>query len=119
MTRDHIKPGDRLWNGATVTPDLAAAYNAATDRIASFEAAGRPVPESLLNGRHNLIASVPAPARIVYQGRRCYWEVTPGVYQATLSPDHPPRGTSGYASLEALCKLKGDRAPIGGEARPC
>ena len=51
-----LEPGQKLWNGKTVTPDLAAAYNALTDRIESFKAAGLPVPDQLLNGRHNLIA---------------------------------------------------------------
>lgn len=53
---EHLKPGDRLWNGRTVTPHLAAAYNRASDRIASFEREGRPAPDNLLNARHNLIA---------------------------------------------------------------
>jgi hypothetical protein len=50
-----IKPGERLWNGATVTAQLADAYNAMTRRVEGFERAGIPVPEYLLNGRHNLI----------------------------------------------------------------
>ena len=52
----YIQAGDKLWNGALVTHCLAAAYNAATDRIAEFERRGRPIPEELLNGRHKLIA---------------------------------------------------------------
>ena len=52
-----MKPGDKLWNGVIVSQALADAYNAATARIESFEKAGRPVPEYILNGRHNLIAS--------------------------------------------------------------
>ena len=55
----HIVAGSRLWNGATVTPQLAAAYNSMCDRIAAFEAQGRAAPDQLLNGRHNLIASAP------------------------------------------------------------
>ena len=51
-----IQPGERLWNGAIVTTELAAAYNAISAKIAGFEAAGRLAPEELLNGRHNLIA---------------------------------------------------------------
>jgi hypothetical protein len=47
--------GERLWNGRIVTEQLAAAYNRMSAKIASFEQAGRPVPEELLNGRHNLI----------------------------------------------------------------
>jgi len=52
-----LQPGERLWNGATVTPELASAYNALQSRIESFRKAGRPVPVELLNGAHNLIAS--------------------------------------------------------------
>lgn len=52
-----LKTGERLWNGAIVTAELAAAYNAATARIEAFRAAGIPAPEWLLNGRHNLLAS--------------------------------------------------------------
>ena len=52
-----MKPGDKLFNGATVTKALADAYNAATARIESFERDGKPIPEHLLNGRHNLLAS--------------------------------------------------------------
>lgn len=59
MTTVRLRAGERLWNGALVTPQLAAAYNAASERIESFEAQGRPAPEQLLNGRHNLIASAP------------------------------------------------------------
>lgn len=59
MTALRLTEGSRLWNGATVTPHLAAAYNSMSDRIAAFEAQGRPAPEQLLNGRHNLIASAP------------------------------------------------------------
>ena len=51
-----VKAGDKLWNGAIVTPQLARAYNARQARIAAWQAAGLPVPESLLNGAHNLIA---------------------------------------------------------------
>ena len=52
-----LTAGEKLWNGRTVTASLAAAYNALTRKIAAFEAAGLPVPENLLNGRHNLIAA--------------------------------------------------------------
>lgn len=52
-----LTTGDKLWNGATVTPSLATAYNSIQGRIASFQDAGRPVPDYLLNGAHNLIAS--------------------------------------------------------------
>ena len=57
MTIVRLSPGSRLWNGAVVTPQLAAAYNSASERIEAFEREGRPAPEQLLNGRHNLIAS--------------------------------------------------------------
>ena len=50
-----IKTGEELWNGAIVTPYLASAYNAIQARIASFESAGLPPPQELLNGAHNLI----------------------------------------------------------------
>ena len=54
-----LQPGARLWNGATVTPSLAAAYNSIQARIASFTDAGKPAPDYLLNGAHNLIAGAP------------------------------------------------------------
>ncbi len=49
--------GEKLWNGATVTPHLAAAYNRTLARIQTFEDAGKAAPDYLLNGAHNLIAS--------------------------------------------------------------
>jgi hypothetical protein len=52
-----LKPGERLFTGAIVSPQMAATYNAATDKIEAFKRAGLPVPENLLNGRHNLINS--------------------------------------------------------------
>lgn len=55
-----IKAGERLWNGAIVTPEFAAVYNAMQSRIQSFKDEGKPVPEYLLNGSHNLMNSVPA-----------------------------------------------------------
>jgi len=51
-----LSPGEKLWNGATVTPQLAAAYNAIQARIAAFRAEGKPAPEQLLNGAHALIS---------------------------------------------------------------
>jgi len=54
-----IQAGKKLWNGATVTPQLAAAYNRMSERIAAYEREGLSAPEQLLNGRHNLIANVP------------------------------------------------------------
>ena len=50
--------GDRLWNGAIVSEQEANAYNAIHARIESFEREGKPVPEYLLNGRHNLFMSI-------------------------------------------------------------
>lgn len=55
-----LKAGDKLFSGAIVTAQGAAAYNRASARIASFEREGRPVPERLLNGRHNILASMAA-----------------------------------------------------------
>lgn len=54
MTR-RLTPGERLWSGRVVTPALARAYNRASERIESFERSGRAAPDSLINGRHNLI----------------------------------------------------------------
>ena len=53
----YLVAGERLWNGAEVSHSLATAYNRLTDKIEQFKAKGRRVPEELLNGRHNLIAS--------------------------------------------------------------
>jgi hypothetical protein len=52
-----LKEGEKLWNGATVSAQLATVYNSLQQRIEGFKAAGLPVPEQLLNGAHNLIAS--------------------------------------------------------------
>ena len=54
----HIEPGETVWNGATVNQYVAAAYNRANDHIHAWEALGKQAPEHLLNGRHNLLASV-------------------------------------------------------------
>lgn len=56
MSGIRLTPGARLWNGAIVTPQMAAAYNSASERIERFEAQGRRAPDNLLNGRHNIIA---------------------------------------------------------------
>lgn len=50
-----LKVGERLWNGAIVSDDLARAYNSLQTRIEGFRKEGRPVPEQLLNGSHNLL----------------------------------------------------------------
>ena len=49
--------GERLWNGATVTPQLAAAYNKRAAMCDKWRASGREPPQELINGMHNLIAS--------------------------------------------------------------
>lgn len=49
--------GEKLWNGAIVTPELARAYNRVQAKIAQYREAGLPVPENILNGAHNLIAA--------------------------------------------------------------
>ncbi len=48
--------GEKLWNGAIVTPQLAAAYNAQQAKINAYRKAGKPAPDNVLNGAHNLIA---------------------------------------------------------------
>lgn len=53
---NELKPGERLWNGRTVTPELARAYNAATRTIEAYRSKGLEPPERLLSGRHNLIS---------------------------------------------------------------
>lgn len=53
----HLKEGERLWNGAIASKHLAEAYNRVTDHIYAWQAIGKPAPEHLLNGQHNLIAS--------------------------------------------------------------
>ena len=55
-----LKAGDKLFSGAIVSAEGAAAYNRASARIASFEREGRPVPEQLLNGRHKILAMMAA-----------------------------------------------------------
>ena len=52
----YIQAGERLWNGSIASHCMAALYNSYTDRIAAFEREGRAPPESLLNGRHKLVA---------------------------------------------------------------
>lgn len=52
-----MNPGDVLYTGAIASPQFAAAYNTATAKIDSFLSSGRPAPENLLNGRHNLLES--------------------------------------------------------------
>lgn len=54
----HIKEGEELFNGARLSRYVAEAYNRANDHIHAWEALGRQAPEHLLNGRHNLLASV-------------------------------------------------------------
>lgn len=53
-----LKAGDKLFSGAIVSAAQAAAYNRISARIASFEREGRPVPDYLANGRHNLFSAL-------------------------------------------------------------
>ena len=53
-----LKQGDILWNGAIVSEQFADSYNRLQERMASFEQAGRPVPEYLVFGSHNLMAGI-------------------------------------------------------------
>lgn len=55
-----LTAGDKLFSGAIVTAQGAAAYNRASARIAAFERAGKPAPEHLLNGRHKILAMMAA-----------------------------------------------------------
>lgn len=57
---EHVKEGDTIWNGAKVSRYVAEAYNRVNDHIHAWEALGKPAPEHLLNGRHNLLRSVAA-----------------------------------------------------------
>lgn len=52
-----LKVGDRLYTGAIVSEEFAATYNSATERIESYRARFGYVPETMLNGRHNLLTS--------------------------------------------------------------
>lgn len=52
-----LTAGEKLFNGAIVTPELERAYNAQQARIESFRRAGLQVPEHMLNAAHNLLAS--------------------------------------------------------------
>lgn len=52
-----LKAGDRLFSGAIVCASFAKTYNAGRATIDAFVKAGRPAPENLLNGSHNLLNS--------------------------------------------------------------
>ena len=52
---EHLKADGRLWNGAIVSKQLADAYNTQNDHAHAWLALGKPVPEQILNGRHNLL----------------------------------------------------------------
>ncbi|MBK3745951.1 hypothetical protein G3A39_43170 [Paraburkholderia aspalathi] len=54
-----IKTGERLWNGAIVSADLARTYNQISAKIDGLIRDGKPAPDNLLNGRHNLLNFVP------------------------------------------------------------
>lgn len=49
-----IDYGYKTFSGRTLTNAQVDALNAVQERIDAFEAEGKPVPEHLLNGRHNL-----------------------------------------------------------------
>ena len=51
--------GEKTILGAVWTESAAKAYNAISDKIESFERAGLPAPQELLNGRHNIYVSLP------------------------------------------------------------
>ena len=45
------------FTGRAMSDAAVNAYNAASARIETFEAAGLPVPESLRNDRHNILVT--------------------------------------------------------------
>jgi hypothetical protein len=49
--------GYKTFTGRTLSDRQVDALNAFQDQIDSFEAEGKPVPEHLLNGRHNLFTT--------------------------------------------------------------
>ena len=51
--------GERTILGGVWTECAARAYNSLSERIAAYEAEGRKPPDHLLNGRHNIFASLP------------------------------------------------------------
>lgn len=51
-----LNVGEKLWNGAIVTEQLAYAYNSRLETVKRFESEGREAPEYLINGLHKLIA---------------------------------------------------------------
>jgi hypothetical protein len=58
--------------------------------------------------------------RVVHTGRAAtYWEVAPGLYQATRSPSvRPAMNGAGYRNLATLCRLKGDTPPTTQDTTP-
>lgn len=50
--------------------------------------------------------------RHVCDGLASYYETAPGVYQATPLGAPPPSNAAGYARLESLAALKGERLPL-------
>jgi hypothetical protein len=46
----------------------------------------------------------------VHHGRRRFWLVAPGTFNASGPDGQPPQGNSGYRDLRALFKLKGESA---------
>lgn len=55
----HITEGFRNVYGASFSPQEVEAYNHLQDRMAQYEAEGKPIPENLLNGSHNLMSGQP------------------------------------------------------------
>ena len=53
-----LRGGEVVWNGAKISEGMAQAYNRANDHIHAWKALGKEPPEHLLNGRHNILASV-------------------------------------------------------------
>lgn len=53
---EHIEPGYRAYNGATICEAHAKAYNRLSDEIAGLQNSGLPVPETLLNQRHKVFS---------------------------------------------------------------
>lgn len=53
-----LKEGETVWNGKAINRHMADAYNRANDHIHAWKALGKEPPEQLLNGRHNILASV-------------------------------------------------------------
>ena len=55
--RDLLPYGYQISNGATLPDSCVDSYNAVQERINSFMAVNRPVPDYLINGSFNLMNS--------------------------------------------------------------